>query len=142
MKFVSEQAVHSFQLKLLKQEMNRAEIGHKLFKEILETDRSKFREKVRPEWMPSVVSSISLEIGTHSTVNQNRQNGKLDKLSERPDRPLQNLSHSNVIIMDGGELPRYVLDVLLLGSKHPVGNKFNEVNHLLADVDKLVRELR
>ena len=34
-----------------------------------------------------------------------------------------------------------VLDVLSLGKKHPVRDKFNEV-HFLADVDRLVRELR
>ena len=43
--------------------------------------------------------------------------------------------------MDGPELPKFVLDILSLGPKHPVRDKFNEV-HFLADVDKLVRELR
>ena len=43
--------------------------------------------------------------------------------------------------MDGRELPMFVLDILSLGPKHHVRDKFNEV-HFLADVDKLVRELR
>ena len=43
--------------------------------------------------------------------------------------------------MDGRELPNFVLDILSLGPKHPVRDKFNEVQ-FLADVDKLVRELR
>ena len=38
-------------------------------------------------------------------------------------------------------LQQFVLDIPSLGHKHPVGDKFNEV-HFLADVDKLVRELR
>ena len=137
----SEQAVHSFQLKLLKQEINRAEKGRKVFREKLVTDRSSFREKVRPELMPSVVSCIKREMRGHSAMVQNRLNGKLDKLSERQDRPLRNDSHSNVVIMDGPELPKFVLDILSLGPKHPVRDKFNEV-HFRADVDKLVRELR
>ena len=41
--------------------------------------------------------------------------------------------------MDGLELPKFVLDILTLGPRHPVGDKFNEV-HFLADVDNLVRE--
>ena len=43
--------------------------------------------------------------------------------------------------MDGGELPKFVLDILSLGPKHPVRDKFNELD-FLADVEKLVRELR
>ena len=35
----------------------------------------------------------------------------------------------------------FLIDILSLGPKHPVRHKFNEV-HILADVDKLVRELR
>ena len=137
----SEQAVHSFQLKLLKQEINRSERGRKLFKEKLETDMSSFRENVKPEQMPSVVSCIKREMKNHSARVQNRLNGKLDKLSERQDRPLRNGSHSNVVIMDGHELPKFLLDILSLGPKHPVRDKFNEVQ-ILADVDKLLRELR
>ena len=97
------------------------------------TDRSNFRENVKPELMPSVVSCIKREMRNHSAMVQNRLNGKLDKLSERQDRPLRNGSHRNVVIMDGRELPKFVLDILSLGPKHPVRDKFNEV-HFLADV--------
>ena len=91
--------------------------------------------------MQSVVGSIRLEMRNHSARVQNRLNGKLDKLSERQDRPLRNGSRSNVVIMDCRELPKFVLDILSLGPKHPVRDKFNKV-HFLADVDELVRELR
>ena len=67
----SEEAVHSFQLKHLKQEKNRAEKGRKLFKEKLETDRSSFRENLRPEMMPSDVRSIRTEMRNHSAMVQN-----------------------------------------------------------------------
>ena len=43
--------------------------------------------------------------------------------------------------MDGGEFSKFVLDILSLGPKHPVRDKFNEVQ-FHADADKLVRELR
>ena len=43
--------------------------------------------------------------------------------------------------MDGGELPKFVLDSLSLGPEHHLGDKFNEV-HYPADVDKFLRELR
>ena len=53
---------------------------------------------------------------------------------------MRNGSHSNVVIMNGGELPKFVLDILSLGPKQHVRDTFNEV-HFLADVNKLVREL-
>ena len=45
------------------------------------------------------------------------------------------------MIMYCGEFPNFVLDMLSLGPKHPMSDKFNEVQ-LLADVDKFVSELR
>ena len=58
----------SFQLKLLKQEINRAEKGRKDFKEKRETDRSNFRENMRPELTTSVVGCIRREMRNHSTM--------------------------------------------------------------------------
>ena len=107
----SEQAVHSFHIKLLKQEIKRAEKGRKVFKKKLATDRSKFRQNVRPELMPSNLCRFRREMRNHSAMVQNKLNRKLDKLSERQDRPLRNDSHSNVVIMDGLELPNFVLDI-------------------------------
>ena len=101
--------MHSFQLKLMKQETNRAQKGRKVLKEKIETDRSNFRENVRPELMSSVVGSISREMRNHSAMVQSRLNAKLDKLSERQDRPLRKGSQSNVVIMDCHELPKFVL---------------------------------
>ena len=60
---------------------------------------------------------------------------------ERQDRPPRNGSHSYFEIKDGTELQKFVLDVLSLGQKHPMRDKFNAV-HLLADVEKFVRQLR
>ena len=46
-----------------------------------------------------------------------------------------------VVIIDGGEFPKFVLDILSFGPKHPVRDKFNEVQ-FFADVDKTLSELR
>ena len=70
-----------------------------MFKEKLETDRSKFREKVRTELMPSVVSITRREIRNPSAMVQNSLNRKLDKLPERQNRPLRNGSHSIVVVI-------------------------------------------
>ena len=91
--------MQSFHFKIQKQEINLAEKNRKVFKEKLETDRNKFREKVRPELMPSVVSITRREMRNPSAMVQNSLNGKLDKLPERQDRPMQNGSHSNFVVV-------------------------------------------
>ena len=98
--------------------------------------------------MPPVVEllrgSIRREIRNHSALVQNMllekslSDAVRKKLSERS---VLNGSHSNVMMMDDGEPPKFVLDILSLGPKHPGRNMLKEVN-FLADVDKLVSELR
>ena len=90
--------------RLLKQAKNCAEKGRKVFKEKLETNRSRIIEKVRPELMQSVVNIIRREKKHPSSMVQNRLNGNFDTLSERQNRQLRNCFQSNVEIMDGGEL--------------------------------------
>ena len=85
--------------------------------------------------------SIRKEMRDLSELISKRLNDKSAKLSEGQDRPLRNGTHDNIVPQDGVELPKFFLDVLSLCPKHPVRDKFNEV-HFLADVDRLVRELR
>ena len=132
--------MHSFQLKLLGKEINRAEQSRRFFEEKLGEDRGILRKEVKKELLPSVVYSIRKEMRDHSELISKRLNDKFGKLTERQDRPLQNGSHNNVVTLDGVELPKFNLDVLSLGPKHPVRDKFNEVS-FLADVDRLVHEL-
>ena len=54
---------------------------------------------------------------------------------------LENGSHSDAVIMDSGERPKYLLEFLYLGAKHPLKNKIIEL-HFLADLTILVRYLR
>ena len=57
-----------------------------------------------------------------------------DKHSEREDRPLRKKSQNNVVTLDGVEQPKSVLNVLPVGPKHSIRDKFNEVQ-FLSDVD-------
>ena len=136
-----DRAVHSFQIKLLRKEISCAEQGRRLSEEKLGEDRGSRRKELKKELLTSIVYSIRKEMRDHSELISKRLNDKLAKLSERQDRSLRNESHNNVATLDGVELPNFVMDVLSLGPKHPVRDKFNEV-HFLADVDRLDRELR
>ena len=73
MKFFSEQALHSFQSKLLKCGYNPAEKDCLLFKKKLERGRSKYRDQLRPELIPFVVGSNRREIRNQSAMVQNRR---------------------------------------------------------------------
>ena len=85
---------------------------------------------------------------TIEALHSSRRKPQLNKRDEYKsrkltlkNRPLRNGSHNNVVRLDGVELPKFVLDVLSLSPKDPVRDKFNEV-HFLADIDRLLRELR
>ena len=132
--------MHSFQLKLLRKKINRAEQSRRFFEEKLGEDRGILRKEMKKELLPSVAYSIRKEMRDQSELISKRLNDEFGKLTERQDRSLRNGSHNNVVTLEGVELPKFVLDVLSLGPKHPVRDKFNEV-HFLADVDRLVREL-
>ena len=77
----------------------------------------------------------------HFNLISKRLDDNIAKLSERHDRPLRNGFHNIAVILDGVKLPKFVTDVLSLGPKHSIRDKFNEM-HFLADVDRLVCELR
>ena len=63
------------------------------------------------------------------------------KLSERQDRPLGKQREGSVRSLDDVELPSWVQQVLTLGPKHPVRDKFNET-HFLADIDIFLSDLK
>ena len=77
----------------------------------------------------------------HSESIKKRLNDKLAKLFDRQDRQLPNGFQNIVVTLDAVELPKFVLEVLSFGPKHPVRDKINEV-HYLTDVDTLVGGLR
>ena len=58
---------------------------------------------------------------------QSNLNGKLDKLSKQQDRRMRHGLHIKVVIMDGGELPMFVIDALLLRTIPSVKYNFNVV---------------
>ena len=66
--------MQSFHLNLLKEELNLAGKGRNVFNEKFETNNNKFREKLRPEMMTSVIVSIRRGIGNHSDLVEDRLN--------------------------------------------------------------------
>ena len=87
--------------------------------------------------------NILSEPASRCSVNNliSRHKRKLEKLSERQDRPLKNLDERAVRVLDEVVLPLWVREVLSFGPKHPVRDKFNEI-HFLADIDSFLSELK
>ena len=63
------------------------------------------------------------------------------KLSERQDRPLGKQGEGSVRAVVDIELPNWVQQVLALGPKPPVRDKFNET-HSLTDIDIFLWDLK
>ena len=96
--------------------------------------RGAVQRGVYDKFCPSVMKLLSLRRQRQiTTVKKNRQK-KLLRLSERQDRPLGKQSEGSVKALDDIELSDWVQQVLVLGPKHPVRDKFNET-HSLADID-------
>ena len=73
--------------------------------------------------------------------SEQRLQEKLAKLSERQDKPLRISNEKTVAVKDVIILPKFVMDWLAFGPKHPIMDKFKEL-HFLADIDSLIRNLR
>ena len=66
---------------------------------------------------------------------------KIQLLSERQSKPLRMVKVTVKILEDSISPPSWVTDLLSLGPKHPILDKFREL-HFLADVDSLLRTLK
>ena len=63
------------------------------------------------------------------------------KLSEKQDRPLGKQDEGSVKALDDVELPDWIQQVLEVGPKYPVRDKFNET-HFLVDIDIFLLDLK
>ena len=132
----SNQALHSFQTKLLRTEINKARTDEKNV--VVKLER---RRDADEKFWPSVMKYLSLMGQRQTTTVKETHQKKLMKLSERQDRPLGKQGEGSVRALDDVELPNWVQKVLALGPKHPVWDKFNET-HFLVDIDIFLSDLK
>ena len=137
----SNQAAHSFQTKLLRTEINKARTDKKNVEVKLERARGAVQRGGDEKFWPSVIKYLSLRGQRQTTTVRETHQKKLMKLSERQDRPLGKQGEGSVRALDDVELPNCVQQVLALGPKHLVRDKFNET-HFLADIDIFLSDLK
>ena len=128
------QAVHSFQTKFLRTEVNMARTDEKNVEIKLEMARGAVQRGVEEKFWPSVIKYLRLRGQRQTTTVKETHQKKLMKLSERQDRPLGKQGEGSVTALDDAELPNWLQHVLALGPKYPVRDKINEI-HFLADIE-------
>ena len=87
----SDQAGYSFQLRLLRSEMSQANVDRAKASGNLAKAREVVRRGIDEKWWPSVIFYLNLQATciVNNTISRHKKN--LEKLSERQDRPLENL---------------------------------------------------
>ena len=106
----------------------------------LERARGAVQRGVDENFWPSVIKYLSLRRQRQTTIVKETHQKKMMELSEREDRPLGKQGEGSVRALDDVKLRSWVQQVLPLGPKHPVRNKFNET-HFLADIDIFLSDI-
>ena len=132
--FFSDQAVHSFRLRLLRSVISQANLDRAKASGNLAKAREVVRRGIDEKWWLSVIFYLNLQASCSVNNLISRHKRNLKKLSERQDKPLKNLDERSVRVLDEVILPLWVREVLSVGPKHPVRDKFNEI-HFPADID-------
>ena len=129
----SDQAVHSFQLKLLRSKNSKASDTHHKCDQKRAAGRKVLLKNLDNLLLPSVIFVLR----NHVVYSER----KLAKLSVRQDKLLRASNEKTVAVLDNIILPGFVKDLLAFGPKHQIRNKFKEL-HFLAAIDSLIRNLR
>ena len=129
--------VHNFQLKLLKQELNKAEKTKVRHLNNVHQKRVALKLLMPPKLIPSVAFFTRQNVKTTRATVKSTHTKKLKMLSSEQNRPLFEV-HDTVKLCDLDiQPPRYVLDTLALGPRNAVLDKFNEKD-VLAEIDSLL----
>ena len=130
--------VHNFQLRLLKQELNKAVSTKTLHTQTVGEKRTALKNNLPPKLIPSVI--LFSRIKTTETKNQvsKTHSEKLKNLSRQQERPLFEV-HDTVKFIDVDHTPpQYVLDTLALGPNNSILDKFKP-KEMLAELDLLLK---
>ena len=100
-----DQAVYSFQLRLLRSEISQANADRAKASGNLVKSRGVVRRGIGEKWWLSVIFCLNRQ--ARCSVNNliSRHKRKLEKFSEKQDRPLKNLDERSVRILDEVILP-------------------------------------
>ena len=130
-------AVHNFQRRLLRYEMTNATKLVTQHTANLKEKRELLKTSVPHIMIESIASYCHEEVSLKRLVIKERHQNKLIQMAETQGRPLFGIHDSVKVIDVTIPIPKYVLDTLALGPKHPVLDQFN-AKTTLAEVDGLL----
>ena len=107
--------MHSFQLRLLRSEISQANADRAKASGNLVKAREVVRRGIDEKWWPSVIFYLNRQARCSVNTLISRHKRKFEKLSERQDRPINNLDERSVRILDEVILPLWVREVLSFG---------------------------
>ena len=96
--FFSDQALHNFQLRLLRSEISQANADRAKASGNIAKARKIVRKGTYEKWWPSLIFYLYLNARCSGNNLISRHKKKLEKFSERQDRPLKNLDERSVRI--------------------------------------------
>ena len=97
--------MHNFQLKLLKTETSRANEDRKKYDEMLLNARSLVQKQIDEQWWASIFHFMRRQVEASFKTTSEKHRNKLEKLSERQDKPLGGRNERSVKVLDNIELP-------------------------------------
>ena len=123
-----DQAGYIFQLKIPKTENSRANQDRKRYEEMLMKARSLVQEEIEKQWWASIFRFVRRQVEASLKTESENHRKKLEKLSERQDKLLGRRNERSIRVLDNIEQPGWVYEVLSMGPKHPIRDKFNETH--------------
>ena len=103
--------------------------------------RSLVQKKIDEQWWASNFRFVRRQVYASLMTTSENHSKEIEKLSERQDKPLGGRNERSVKVLDKIELHGWVHDVLSMGPKHPIRDKFIKT-HFLADVDIFLSQLK
>ena len=132
--------VQKLQRRLLRRELSEAHRTMIMRSDQLRKARQLLKEKCTDTSFLSVAWHSRRDTRAERLTNHDRDKKKLVGLAAEQERPLRSVGNTVKII---GDLkpPKYVIDLLSLGPKHPVLDQFNKM-HFLVDIDKVLAQMK
>ena len=131
--YFSDRAVHNCWLKLLRTVTFRPNEDRKRYEEMLVKARLLVQKKIDKQWRESIFRLVICQVEA-SLKPTSKNHRKSYKNCPRDKINILGKNEQSVEVLDNIELPGWVHEVLSMGPKHPIRDKFIEA-HFLADID-------
>ena len=136
-----DKAVHEFQKKLLHHEIIKAKGDRLQLQNNIDNKRVTLKTCVPSKLIPSVIWFFRFKRREVLLEAQSTHNKKLLNLSEQQEKPLFGVKNTVKVLVPGLAPPKYVMEVLSMGPKHTVLDRFDSKD-VLVELDRFLGECK